>query len=183
MIITEPLAREATSIATTAMMRLRAAGVPQHRIVEYIPETKRWLLFTKPALFTEQERVWRLGVLLLNDQGEWFTAGETTRAVPPGHPGHVSIERERRRELTRAAFESHFEEGAVLYFHSPRIPLEAGEKLDGQSAIVIQNDELCVRWNRSLPVSMARSFSSYVSEQVDLALEQRERSLGGSTTA
>lgn len=183
MIITDTLSREASTVAVAAIERLREAEVPQHRIVEYVPETKRWLVFTKPALFTELERVWRLGVLLLNDRGEWFTAGETTRAIPPGHPGHVSIERERRRELTRAAYESHFEEGAVLYFHSPRIPLEAGEKLDGQSAIVIQNDELCVRWNRSLPVSMARNFSAYVSEQVDLALEQRERSLGGSTTA
>lgn len=182
MTITETLLHEAKDIAVEAAEKLREVGVPQHRIVQYVPETKRWVVFTKPAVFTEDERVWRLGVLLLSEQGDWFTAGETTRAVAPGHPGHVSVERERRRDLTRAAYESNFEEGAVLYFNSPRIMLAIGDTPDPQSAIVMIDGELRVRWNRALHLSTARPLHTYVKEQVELAIEQHERSTGGSAT-
>lgn len=174
MLLTTDIAREATATIALASRALSAAGVAPVRVAEFVAPTKR-LLFTKKARFVEVARAWPLGAVLITVEGALLTVGETTRVVAPGYPGHVSGERERRREITRVASESGFVEGETIYFDTHPIPLDAGAPMPEDSPLGISDETLTIRWNPKLPSSNAVPFSSYISEQVQLRIEQHER--------
>lgn len=171
MTVTSEHVAEVQSLTTDAVTRLSEARVAKARLTQFVPATRRFLVPRK-ARFVTLDEVWPLGVLLLSPAGDLYTAGETTRAVAPGYPGHVSMERERRREYTSIAFESGFEPGEVVYFDSPRIVMETGVALDTPGALATHEGRLVVRWNPTVSLENARPFAAYVSEQVALRLER-----------
>lgn len=171
MTLTTDVVDRARILLHSAAQRLQQARITPATIADFLPERKQWFL-TKKARFTTLCVGWPLGVLLITPDGEMHTAGESTRAVPPGHPGHVSVDRERRREYTRLAFESGYPEGEVIYFNSPRIELVPGLTLPDHSAVAMRDGVLTVRWNRHLPAAQGIPFDSYVAERVTLRIEQ-----------
>ena len=144
---------------------------------EYVPPKRRFWGTTKRAQFIQPVPVWPLGVLLLTAEGRLFAAGETTRAVPPGHPGHTSVERERRRHYTQAAVASGFPQGTVIYFHSPALPLREHEPQPEGSPLLWIHGQCRVRWNRAFPDSTV-DFAGYITEHVQLLLETIARNEG-----
>lgn len=171
MALTVQGAEDIRRLVEVSVKRLSEAQVPPARLAEFHPASKRFL-FSRKARFTEISSVWPLGVLLLSPAGDLYTAGETTRAVPPGHPGHVSVERERRREYTRVAYESGFEHGEVLYFNSPRIPVEPGAVFGNDCALSLTEDGARVRWNRNMPGSATVPLATYLDERISLSIER-----------
>lgn len=155
-------------VSSTAAL-LAKRGVSTVTLADFVPPTRKFL-FTKKATFVSRAEVWSLGVLLISVDGTLHTAGETTRAVQPGYPGHVSHERERRREFTKVAFESGFTPGSVIYFDSPEIPVRPGGILPEGSALTEVDGEIRVRWNRTLPSSSTIPVERYIHEQLDLKL-------------
>lgn len=155
-----------------AAERLSAARIHHINIVNFVPRQRRFI-FSKKAHFVDIAKGWQLGVLLLSTSGELFAAGETTRAIVPGHPGHTSAERERRRAYTRIAFEAGYPVGEVLFFNSPHILLEADTPVT--APLTLENGELKVRWSRGSGHIAANvtniPFAAYLAEQLALRLE------------
>lgn len=170
MSLTASQVQDANALIDRAIAHLSIKHITPVRITEFIPAHTRFFI-TKKARFIDLAVGWQLGVLLLTSDGGIHTAGESTRAVPPGHPGHVSLDRERRREFMRIAFEHGFTEGEVLYFNSPAIPLEVGQSLPNDAALVLHNETLSVRWNRNLPVDTSVPLERYLNEQLALKTE------------
>ncbi|HUH52457.1 MAG TPA: hypothetical protein VLZ31_00205 [Microbacteriaceae bacterium] len=156
-----------------AANRLVQASIMPARVADFVPAKKRFF-FTKKAQFVEISKAWRLGVFLISPDAELYCVGETTRAVPPGYPGHVSNERERRREYTKAAFQSGFPEGEVLFFNSPLVHLEAGAELPSSSALLLHDGVFKVRWNPDVTHETAVPFASYLEEQISLQIERSQ---------
>src|SRR5699024_3520089 len=95
-----------------AVQRLQSGGSPTAFKADFVPSKRRWWGTKSRPTFTNPQAVWPIGVLLLTPAGQLFAATEQTRAVPPGHPGHTSAERERRRIFTAAAYRSGLPEGS-----------------------------------------------------------------------
>lgn len=166
----QKLADTTQALLEDAVVRLTAAGAKKAQIAAFVP-AKRKFLISKKAHFTNLVKAWPLGVFLLTEDGELYSVGETTRAVDPGYPGHVSAERERRREFTRIAFASGYPAGEVVYFACTKISIEEGASLPDGSPLIIVNGELRVLWNPGIPAAAATPFASYLAEQVDLRLK------------
>lgn len=195
-----PVSKKVTALQLASMLKLlldavenlKTAGVKQVVIAKFVPQ-KRFLFFKKKAHFVERGKAWHLGVLLLAENGKLFSAGESTRAVPPGYPGHTSGERERRRVYTKAAHESGFELGQVVFFDSPEIVLvssgdaevEGATNIEGATSdegatpnpadqntiepLIISDDgEILVRWNKHAATENAIPLEKYMLEQIEL---------------
>lgn len=169
MALTPKQSEQIQHLVSDAATELAKRGVSTVTLADFSPATKRFL-FTKKAAFTPRAEVWSLGVLLIAVDSTLYTAGETTRAVQPGYPGHVSHERERRREFTKVAFESGFAPGTVIYFDSPEIALHPGAILPDDSALTETDGEIRVRWNRKLPHTSTVPLERYLNEQLELKL-------------
>lgn len=154
-----------------AVRRLREAGVEADVLAQRACVRTRWLV-TKRERLVETAKVWPLGVLLLTKEGNAFYGGETVRAVPPLHPGHVSVERERRRALTRLAFESGFPRGTTI--HVDASPVSLPSTTDAAGPISSDGGSFLVRWNPRDRTSM-RPLEAYVREQVELILDRHQR--------
>jgi hypothetical protein len=112
-------------------------------------------------------RAWRLGVLLLSADGTVRATGAVTRAVPPGHPGHMAVSTEERREVRAAAFRA-FPPGTTVYLDAPVIDLDALR--DAPGPLLLRDDRVVVRWSVSAPEDAARDLAPYLAERVDLLL-------------
>lgn len=160
------------AILTEAVDTLQAAGINSEQLASLVPSRKRWF-FTQKARFEPTGKIWPLGVLLLGTDAELYSIGETTRAVAPGYPGHVSLDRERRRELTSIAHRGPFPEGTVIHFNAHHIDIQPGSELDATSPVILDNDVALVRWNPGISSADARPFEEYIQERVQLLIEHK----------
>ena len=152
----------------TAVERLRDA--PDEAVGQFEPARRR-LGILRPARLRPLARAWRLGVLLLSADGTVRATGSVTRAVAPGHPGHIAASTEERREVRAAAFRGPFPEGSTVYFDSPVVELTA-EALRGASGpLLLSDDRVLVRWSLSASDDAARELGSYLDERVSLLLD------------
>lgn len=130
------------------------------------------LIWKRRPKFRRISSGWPLGVLVLAETGELFAAGETTRAVPPKHPGHTSSEREKRRAHNEAAFSGPFERGEVVHFDLQPLDLTSRSLAE---PLVRVNGQIYVRWSREISSSHARPLRDYLREQVDLLVTHHSR--------
>jgi hypothetical protein len=119
-------------------------------------------------------RVWRLGVVLLTPDGELLATGGITRAVEPGHPGHVALSVEDRREHRAAAFRGPFARGETVNYDAVPIPLTAEALRTGAGPLLLRDGRVLVRWSASLGDDAAVPFAPYLTERVDLLLHPPE---------
>lgn len=155
-------AREALAAAAA-----RLAGTPDEAVAEYEPARRR-LGIPRQARLRPVARAWRLGVLLLSADGTVRATGAVTRAVPPGHPGHMAASTEERREVRAAAFRGPFPQGSTISFDAPVIDLDALRGATGP--LLLRDDRVLVRWSLSAPDDAARDLAPYLAERVDLLL-------------
>lgn len=165
--------RQMQDTLTIAVERLQRAAVKDQQLASLSAAHKRWF-FAKKARFESLTRVWPLGVLLVTTDGQMYATGETTRATAPGYPGHVSEERERRRELTAIAHRGRFVEGEIIHFNAPLIDISPGSMLNSESPIILTERGPLVRWNPGVSLENAQPFDAYVQERVQLLVERCE---------
>jgi hypothetical protein len=157
--------------ATTA--ELAAAGARDEALAEFVP-AHRVLLVDRPARMRPLGRVWRLGVVLLAPDGSLLATGGITRAVEPGHPGHVAASVEDRREHRAAAFRGPFPRGETVNYDAAPIRLEATALRDGSGPLLLMDGRVLVRWSASLGDEAAAPFAPYLTERVELLLHPPE---------
>lgn len=150
---------------------LEAKSVTKDALAELVERRFLFLWKRKPR-FSLIAHGWPLGVFVLADTGELFAAGETTRAVPPKHAGHVSQERERRRFFNEVAFNGPFSEGEVVHFGLHLIDFSSPSPA---SPLILVAGTPLVRWNPGVSIPQARPFEDYLAEQVDLLITRHSQ--------
>jgi hypothetical protein len=150
--------------------RLRAAGAPDQAVADLEPATRR-LGIARRARFRPRGRVWRLGVLLLGADGSVRATGAVTRAVPPGHPGHMATSTEARREVRAAAFRGPFAAGETVNFDAPPIELTAAALREATGPLLVRDGRVLVRWSVSAGDDAARDLEPYLAERTALLLD------------
>jgi hypothetical protein len=153
-----------------AVGRLRNADAHDEALASFVPR-RRVLLFTKEASFIPLDRVWRLGVFLLDHEGVLFQTGSTTRAVAPGYPGFQSRSAEERRGYRAAAFKGPFGPGETVNFGAKPVDLDLDSLRDSPGPLFVADGRALVRWNPSASAATAMDFHAYLSERVGLLLE------------
>jgi len=154
----------------TAVRRLREADARDEALAIFVPR-RRVLLFTKEARFIPLDRVWRLGVFLLDGEGRLFSTGSTTRAVAPGYPGYQSHSAEERRGYRAAAYKGPFSAGETVNFGATLIDLDPDALRDSPGPLFIADGRALVRWNPSATADTAMEFHAYLNERVSLLLD------------
>lgn len=152
---------------------LAAAGARDEALAEFVP-AHRVLLLDRPARMQPLGRVWRLGVVLLAADGSLRATGGITRAVEPGHPGHMAVSVEDRREHRAAAFRGPFARGETVNYDAAPIPLEVEALTTGRGPLLLRDGRVLVRWSASLGDDAAAPFAPYLVERVDLLLHPPE---------
>jgi hypothetical protein len=154
----------------TAVERLRAADARDEALAIFVPR-RRILLFTKDASFIPLDRVWRLGVFLLDREATLFRAGSTTRAVAPGYPGDQSNSAEERRGYRAAAFKGPFAPGETVNFGTEVIDLDIDALRATPGPLFVADGTPLVRWNASATVDTSVAFDDYLAERVNLLVD------------
>lgn len=155
-------------VAQRCAERLRAAGVTPESLGEYQPARRKFLR-TVPAKIVPAGRVWRLGVLLVGETGELFTAGSTLRAhEPPPILGYTSESARARDALRHAAIRGGFAEGTTVHYDARLVDAAHGAKLP--EPLVHRDGELVVRWNARAPLNSAMPLSHYLDERAELLI-------------
>lgn len=152
---------------------LAAAGARDEALAEFVP-AHRVLLLDRSARMQPLGRVWRLGVVLLAADGSLRATGGITRAVEPGHPGHMAVSVEDRREHRAAAFRGPFARGETVNYDAAPIPLEVEALTTGRGPLLLRDGRVLVRWSASLGDDAAAPFAPYLVERVDLLLHPPE---------
>ncbi len=150
--------------------RLAAAGARTEALADLAPATRR-LVFERSARMRPAGRVWRLGVLLLQDDGAVRATGRLTRAVDPGHGQHVAVSAEARRELRAAARRARFEPGETVNFDTEPIDLTPEALRAATGPLFVLGDRPLVRWSLSADDSAARDLEPYLAERIGLLVD------------
>ncbi len=148
---------------------LGAAGARDEALAEYVP-SRRVLLIDRPSQMRPLGRVWRLGVVLLSPDGSLHATGATTRAVEPGHPGHVALSVEDRREHRAAAYRGPFTRGETVNYDAAPIPLTVEALRPSTGPLLLRDGQVLVKWSASLGDEAAAPFGPYLSERAELLL-------------
>ena len=163
----------ARALVRRTAAELAAAGARDEALGEFVP-AHRVLLLDRPARMQPLGRVWRLGVVLLSADGSLRATGGITRAVEPGHPGHMAVSGEDRREHRAAAFRGPFARGETVNYDATPIPLEVAALTSGRGPLLLRDGQVLVRWSASLGDDAAAPFAPYLAERVDLLLHPPE---------
>jgi hypothetical protein len=152
-----------------------AAGVARDEALARFGPGRRLLgIGGRPAM-TPLGRAWRLGVLLLGRDGTLYATGAITRAIEPGHPGHVAVSAEQRREVRAAAHRGPFAEGETVNYDAEPIDLEPDALRRATGPVFLRDGRLLVRWSASASDDAAAPFERYLAERADLLLHPPER--------
>lgn len=164
----------ARSLLERTAAELAAGGARDEALARFVP-ARRVLGFAGRPAMKPLGRVWRLGVLLLARDGGLLATGAITRAVEPGHPGHVAVSAEQRREVRAAAYRGPFTEGETVNYDAEPIDLDPAALRAGSGPLLLRDGRLLVRWSASADDSLAAPFERYVAERADLLLHPPER--------
>lgn len=163
-----------------AVERLAAAEAPDEALARFVAARRRFLI-PRRAEFVPVGRVWHLGVFLIDRAGALYRTGTTTRAVPPGHPGHQSVSAEVRREYRAAAFRGPFAEGETINFDASPISMDVSALRSSPGPLFIEGDRALVLWNPAATAETAIPFPDYLAERVELLTDLTFGGAGTST--
>jgi hypothetical protein len=115
----------------TIVGQLLAAGVPDEALGVWRAE-KRLFGVPRPPAMDPVGRVWRLGALLVDRDGQLYATGKVTRAiVPKDFNADKSLAGEAHREIQRAASRGAFRPGETVNYEWTRLtPVEAQTLVD-----------------------------------------------------
>jgi hypothetical protein len=150
-----------------AARRLSEAGAKDELLAD-LTQRKRLLGLVRPPIFVPRGRVWRLGVLLLDQAGTLYATGTITRATETGRPTYQSASVEERREFRATAVRSGLPAGETVNFNARSIDLDPEALHASAGPIVLRDDKPFVRWSHSLGGEMSLPLDAYLRDRVDL---------------
>lgn len=165
---------EVRAVLDRTAAELAAAGAPDEALARFVPGRRVLGVATRPSM-KPIGRVWRLGVLLLGRDGALYATGAITRAVEPGHRGHMAVSAEQRREVRAAAHRGPFAEGETVDYDADPITLDAAALRETDGPLFVREGRALVRWSASADDASAAPFDRYLAERADLLLHPPER--------
>ncbi len=163
----------AARACTDAVAALQRAGVKPEALAEYVPETRRLLVFPKPATMRPIGDVWRLGSLLLDTDGGLWAAGRATLAAERGRAGYQSLSREERRDIAAAALRGGYPAGSPVNFDAHRLSFDEHglSELGPDAPIGLVDGEARVRWRVGAALDGAPTLEQYLRDRVTLLID------------
>jgi len=146
--ITAALDTARRAIDDTVAM-LRAAGARTEVLAEYEPERRVLGLFRRAPRLRPVARVWRLGVLVLDDEGRLSEAGRVVRAERPARRSVTASSVAEHRAFRAAAVKGGIAEGEAVVFDARPVVLDALRAGGSDTApdVVLQDGVVQVRWS------------------------------------
>ncbi|CAN5126516.1 hypothetical protein BH09ACT1_BH09ACT1_13610 [soil metagenome] len=113
-------------------------------------------------------RAWRLGVLLLDRDGNLFATGSLTRAVVPGRVTNQNLAQEARKADRLAAARGKFDAGEVVNYRYTPIEVTAESLRGGAGVLLLVDGVTMVRWDRVGGTQALTALDAYLDERFDL---------------
>jgi hypothetical protein len=154
----EPDLARARAAVDAAVERLTAAHARDELLIERRPG-RRIGPIRRPDTVVTLGRVWRLGVLLLDADGDLRRTGEVIQAQPLRFDNHQSERAVTRRELRAAILKA---------------GIDPGETVNVGAVPVDLADVLAVSWNGSGDPRSLMPLPAYLAERVDLLVQPPE---------
>jgi hypothetical protein len=152
------LARSATALAE--------AGARREVLAEFVPG-RRMLGVPRAARMTPVGRVWRLGVVLLDDAGAAWATGRVVRSERPSRKSVTAEAVAEQRAYRAAAAKGGIAEGETVNFDASPIDLDEFARVGASGPLVLLDDQVLVRWSPTQPDALA-PLERYLAERVDL---------------
>jgi hypothetical protein len=157
----------AVSLLRAAAEQLAAANVPDEALGVYEEPKSRFGIKREP-LIRPLGRVWRIGALLLDRDGNAWATGSITRVTDPGRAQFVSQSAEIRRAYRAAASRGHFDAGDTVNHGATPIPLDAS-LVDAPGVLVVHDGEPLVRWSATADALVP--LAEYLRDRVALLVD------------
>ncbi|GAA1860768.1 glutaminase [Microbacterium koreense] len=144
--------------------RARLSEVPREHLGEIV-QPKRILGVARAVRVAPRGHVWRLGVLLVGDDGV-YSVGDVIRARAEVRRGFTAEAQRHRAEVAAAARRGGFEEGAVVHLGWTPIDLTAVQAGRVSGPLATIDGVVSVRWSAGggyVPLE------AYVEERLGLA--------------
>ncbi|MEV1129000.1 hypothetical protein [Agromyces sp. NPDC049794] len=158
----------ARELLTQTAEELRSSGARQEALAEFVSE-RRVLGIPRAARMTPVGRVWRLGVLLLDDDATLYATGRVVRAERPARKSVTAESVAQQRAFRAAAAKGGIPEGETVNFHTTPIDLDELGR-DGASGPLVLDaaaGEVRVRWSPSQPDALT-PLDAYLRDRADL---------------
>ena len=162
----------ARELVTGAVAALRAGGARMETLAELVPE-RRLLGIPRPARMTAIGRVWRLGVLLLDEAGGLWDAGRVVRAERPARKSITAESVAEQRALRSAAVKGGIAEGETVDFDATPIDLDVVGRDGASGPLVLRDGAVLVRWSHAQPDALT-PLDAYLRDRVDLLVHPPE---------
>lgn len=156
-----------------AARRLSEAGAKDELLAD-LTQRKRLLGLVRPPVFVPRGRVWRLGVLLLDQAGTLYATGTITRATETGRPTYQSASVEERREYRATAVRSGLPAGETVNFNARPIELDDAILIDTNGPLFLRDGLPFVRWSHAFGDASAMPLEDYLRDRVDLLVHPPE---------
>lgn len=165
----DTIAARLEQLLRRTVQTLEASGARTEALASYEPR-RSILGVRRSPVMVPVERVWRLGVLLLDEQGRLFTIGSVTRAVDPGRVTNQNPRFEERRDYRRAAFQGKFERGDTVNWDAEEVALDPESLRERTGAVQLGADgeSILVRWNKQAGADGLTDLAGYLAERAEL---------------
>lgn len=163
----------ARRLVADAVAVLAAAGARQETLAVLVPE-RRVLGIPRAARMTPTGRVWRIGVLLLDEDGGAWDTGRVVRAERAARRSITAESVADQRALRAAAVKGGIPEGETVAFDASPIDFDALARDGAYGPLVVRDGEVLVRWNPTSPDALA-PLARYLAERVELLAHPPER--------
>jgi len=149
-----------------AVAALREGGARHETLAELQPE-RRMLGIPRAARMTRIGRVWRLGVLLLDESGGVFGTGHVVRAERAARKSVTAEAVARQRAWRAAAVKGGIPEGETVDFDAEPVDLDELSSRGAFGPLVLRGDDVLVRWSPTQPDALT-PLDAYLRDRVDL---------------
>jgi len=161
-----PAIARARQLLSDAVADLRSAGARQETLAELAPE-RRVLGIPRPARMTPVGRVWRLGVLLLDEAGGVWDTGRVVRAERAARKSITAESVAEQRALRAAAVKGGIPEGETVAFDASPIDFDALARDGAAGPLVVRDGLVLVHWSHAQPDALT-PLDRYLADRVDL---------------
>jgi len=160
---------EARVVLGSARTQLVTLSPPAEQLAELIVPNK-FLGIRRSGRLRRRGEVWRLGIFLMDANGNLFRAGETVRAENLPHTDHNSAYKAERREIAYLAFRAGYLPGTVVNFRAAQIDVDGDSLSNPTGPLFVRGRDVAVRWRIGAPDVEAVLLNDYVAERLDLLL-------------
>ena len=155
-------------LSTQVAEELRSSGARTEVLAEFVPE-RRVLGIPRAARMTAIGRVWRLGVLLVDERGGLHATGRVVRAERPARRSVTAQSVAQQRAFRAAAVKGGIAEGETVDFDASAVDLDELGR-DGASGPLVFDSatgDVRVRWSPSQPDALT-PLDAYLRDRADL---------------